>query len=165
MKLGWPGNSGYWWWRKHLPFLRNMYQCIVSAAWAVLTLALKPWLGSYNEGSFHCMPHHSVKLLDALCLAPTRSASFRKNVSKSTSQKKAKFLEFSIFLITKLGSTSVICLSVTQSTLRSISECLQMRQGLKLPVSSCCSAMSFFALVPDQLVAFKEMPICCAVVH
>lgn len=72
----------------------------------------------------------------------------------------------------------MICVSIPQSTLQSISECLQLRlfaavqMGQELSfssLSSSCSAVSkkhcFFTLVPDQLVAFKEKPIRCTVVH
>lgn len=106
---------------------------------------------------------------------------FEKEHFQKAQQVKRKqnfLLEFPIFLTTKLDGTTVICVSIPQSTLQSISECLQLRlfaavqMGQELSfssLSSSCSAVSkkhcFFILVPDQLVAFKEKPICCTVVH
>lgn len=71
----------------------------------------------------------------------------------------------------------MICVSIPQSTLGSISECLQLRlfaavqmgQVLSFSSLSSSSAVSkkdcFFTVVPDQLVAFKEKPICFTVVY
>lgn len=95
--------------------------------------------------------------------------------AQQVKEKQTSLLEFQIFLT--IGQ--YLCdLSIPQSTLGSISECLQLRlfaavqMGQELPISSLsssCSAMSskalVFCLMPDRLVAFKEIPICCAVVH
>lgn len=104
------------------------------------------------------MPHHSGELLDVLCVAPTCSGSLRRNISESTARQwKVKFPPRILgFSTTKLDGTSVICLSVPQSTLGSVSECLWLRlyaavqTGQELPVSSLsssCSAMGSTALL------------------
>lgn len=81
----------------------------------------------------------------------------REHFQKYSKSKESKsLLEFQIFLTTKLDSTSVICLSIPQSTMGSISECLQLRlfavvqMGQELPfssLSSSCSAVSSKALL------------------
>lgn len=95
--------------------------------------------------------------------------------AQKVKRKQNFFQEFRIFLTTKLDGTAVICVSIPQSILGSISECLQLRlfaavqmgQVLSSSLSSS-SALSkkhcFFYLVPDQLVAFKEKTICFTVV-
>lgn len=97
--------------------------------------------------------------------------------AQQVKRKQNFLLEFQNFLTAKLDSTTVICVSIPQSTLGSISKCLQLRLFAAMQMGQELSSSSFFlfcsmqkkhflfTLMPNQLVAFKEKSFCFAVVY